>query len=312
MSEEERAKIQEILHGTQVGQKSLWATTLETMSMADGKTHKKDVTTKTLEEGLHILQGLVRSKQQETTPDARWTFDLTPTKDFDASIDDLLKAFVQWSYKDDLETFNISKAFRRLESYVSWMEENRNVLSQELSDETKRTVHQLWSMKLTHCGKSSNQEQPQLVWWIDLAEVSPQTKDSNHNHTLQYFVWACHFVLFQHAPSIILMENLKGLGMMQMFSMVPAKLSAKLDRLTIGVLPLKMKSIILLYNPRWMSFLLALMRPFLSKKMRTRMKVIHSDVEQSVIDIVGIDNVPKGFCGMEGRVETDEFAKILK
>ena len=72
-------------------------------------------------------------------------------------------------------------------------------------------------------------------------------------------------VLFE---SLILVdsEHLDRVGMIHLFSIIPADLSAKLDRLTIGVLPLKMKSIYLLQNPRWMSFLLVLIAPSLSKK----------------------------------------------
>jgi len=125
---EEVAKIQEILHRTKVdGKKSLWATTVETIGMYDGKTKKDDVKVKTLEEGVHMMKRLVQTKQQEEDDDEKWKFSLTPLNDFNATLADLLIAFVKWSYKDD--SYNISKACRRLETYATWMEDNRSILS---------------------------------------------------------------------------------------------------------------------------------------------------------------------------------------
>jgi len=305
---DEATNIQEILHGTTVnGKTSLWATTLETMGMSDGKTKKDDVKVEALEEGVHMMKGLVEAKQEEDDGEM-WQFSLTPLKDFNATLHDLLAAFVKWSYKDDTNDYNISKAFRRLESYAAWMHENRAILSQELTEEAKKEAHAMWGpMQLTYSKDST------AVWWIDLAAVqSKNVKSFNHDLTMLYFVWACHFVMFQKTDGMILMENVHNVGMIHLFTMVPADLSAKLDRLTIGILPLKMNAIYLLHNPRWMSLLLTLMKPFLSKKMRQRMKIINKDVEKSITDIVGLEGIPKGFCGIEGFVERDEFAKIIQ
>jgi len=155
-----------------------------------------------------------------------------------------------------------------------------------------------------------------LVWWIDLATI--QTKDiktMNHDMTVLYFVWACHMVLlFQKtSENVILMENLHKCTLLHMLTLLPADLSAKLDRWTIGVLPLKIQSIYLLQTPRWVSVILTLLKPFVSKKMRQRIKSINDkNVEKTVTDVVGLEGIPKGFCGIEGLVEQDEFAKIIQ
>jgi len=307
---DEEVKIHEILHGIKIdGKKSLWATTLETMHMADGKSKKDDVCVDTVEVGLHMMKGLVETKLKEDEDDDRsdrYKFDLTPMKDFDASLDDLLTAFVKWSFKEESNDYNISKAFRRLDSYASWMEANRAVLSKELSDAIKKEAHAMLPMKLTFTQDKT------LVWWIDMASIkNKDIKAYDHDLTLLYFVWVCHAVLFK-SETLVLVENLEKVGMFQLFTMIPADLSAKLDRLTIGVLPLKMKAIYLLHNPRWMSIMLTLMKPFLSKKMRQRMIAVKDkDTGKVITDVIGLEATPKGFCGIEGLVEQDEFDKIL-
>lgn len=66
-------------------------------------------------------------------------------------------------------------------------------------------------------------------------------------------------------------ESIGKLGFFAMLTMFPAKLGAKLDRLTIGVLPIKMKALLILDAPRWMSMLMGLFSLFMSKKMKQRM-----------------------------------------
>lgn len=306
----EEAKIREILHGIKTeGKKSLWAATLETMHMADGKTKKDDVCVDTVEAGLHMMKGLVETKLREDDDDnssEKYKFAVTPMKDFGASLDDLLAAFVKWSFKDESSNYNVSKAFRRLDTYASWMEANREVLSKELTADTKKKAHAKLPMRLTFTKDKT------LVWWIDLSHMQAKDiKAYDRDVTLLYFVWICHAVLFK-SETLVLVENLQKIGIIQLFTMIPADLSAKLDRLTIGVLPLKMKAIYLLHNPRWASIALTLMRPFLSKKMRQRLIAVKDrDTEKTITESIGLEATPKGFCGIEGLVEQDEFDKIL-
>ena len=301
----ETSKIQEILHDIKVdgGKKSLWAMTVETLGMSEGKNKRHDVYVKNKQEGINVLKELVEISQKV---DEKYKMDLTPFQDFDASMDTLLRSFVHWSYADN--KYNISKAFRRLESYVKWMDDNRRIIGQKLTNEERKDAHRIWGpMKLTKSGST-------LVWWFDVTTIDIKAvKRFDHDITIKYFVWICHYMLFQDFEDVILMENLEGLNMIETFTMVPPDIGAKMDRFTIGVLPIRLKNVYLIHNPRWMAIILALMKPFLSKKMRRRMISLNKkeNLEDFFSKTVGADAVPTGFCGVEGRVESDEFAKNL-
>ena len=81
-------------------------------------------------------------------------------------------------------------------------------------------------------------------------------------------------------------------------TLVPMKLGAKLDRLTIGVLPVKMKLILCLDSPRWMSIMMKVFGVFMSRKMRSRLKIKKQEWAY-VAECFGQACIPAGFgeCG---------------
>merc|ERR1712008_542911 len=103
-------------------------------------------------------------------------------------------------------------------------------------------------------------------------------------------VWYAHFVMYN--------ENAQNNGMVFIESMtlVPMKLGVKLDRLTIGILPIKMKSLYILQSPRWMEIFSKVMGLFMSKKMKEC-----SGIE----DIVGKECIPQPFGELEGALSLD-------
>ena len=170
------------------GKKSVWQMTRETFGMADGNSHKDDVTADTFETAMQMLQTMLASVKDEHP---KWQFTLTPLEQLSATLDDLLSAFVMWSKKDGETTFNVSNAFRRLDSYATWMEQHRNDLKDPLTVDSIRAAAHAWQLKVTHANSGH------AVWWIDLGSIDgPAIKSKiSHYDSLRFVVWMTHIVV---------------------------------------------------------------------------------------------------------------------
>jgi len=116
------------------------------------------------------------------------------------------------------------------------------------------------------------------VWWVDIANLDrSRIKSITVEDTFRAFVWLAHVIMYDtnaQANGLCFCETLgTKLGFFAMMTLVPVSLGVKLDRLTIGVLPVKMKLLLLLEAPTWISMLMKAFSMFMSKKMKGRVKV---------------------------------------
>lgn len=95
---------------------------------------------------------------------------------------------------------------------------------------------------------------------------------------------------------------------------VSMDVGTKLDRLTIGVLPVKMEACYLFNNPTWMRVMMALMSPFLGKKMRKRIQTLSkkTNPQEFFEEHLGKDCIPTGITLLQGIVEKDLVAETLE
>ena len=115
----------------------------------------------------------------------------------------------------------------------------------------------------------------ELIWWADMSKVDMKylKKEISPEDSLRAFVWYSHYIMCHkvaQGKGLIFVYDMDKLGMVKTFTMMPTKLAAKLDRLTIGVLHVKMKALYCMDSPRWVSLLMKLMGVFMSKKMKER------------------------------------------
>jgi rubrerythrin len=288
--------------------KSIWA---------DGHHHETDDTTTSLDDGLVALNNLVL---EQKVKHAKWEFPVTPLQEFNATLDDLFRAFLRWSNKVEEDVvaageaqspplYNVSKAFRRLESYATWMHDNAKDLHEPLTVESVAATHELWKMKVTH------DQHGRLLWWIDMGAMNfkaiKAAATTDHQQTLRYLVWQTHLVMFDEQAQrhgMVFVESLAKKGMWECFGIVPMDVSAKLDRLTIGSMPVKMKKIYMFDAAQWLHIVNALMRPFLSAKMRSRLvcPTAKDEPPQAICDReFGRASIPHGFAGMVGGTMKD-------
>lgn len=315
--------------------KSVIGASIETFSMADGKNKKGDILVDTLEEALATLKKLVeltvetinekqakKKKKDKKDPAEKWKFEAVPLEQFDKTMDDVYTSFLLWGLKDaedaaekdsgsDKKMYNVSKSYRRLESYADWMYDARkDLLEPKLLPSTIVNAHKQWAMK------SSYDKDDRFLWWFDLSWMNLEAlKKVPPEESVRYFVWYCHYVMFDEKArknGIVIVENLDKLGFWAAFTIIPPKVGAKLDRLTIGVLPVKMKKFYFTEGPKWMNIIMAIMSPFMSKKMKSRMSNLNDDYEALTEALGGpeymYENFGKSKGGlMKGDVVTEKY-----
>jgi len=285
---------------------------IKTFSNPDGSDKKDDKWVKSKEEGITLVTAWVEAAKSDSKVKAKkrikWNFETSPHAQFDKTIEDLYAMFVHWARAEDGDKdYNISKAFRRLESYADWMHENGGTEISEppLTIGSVQTCLEAWGMR------SSISKSNQLVWWFDMGTIDMSTIKTKYTVTehMRAFVWYAHAIMYNpnaQEHGIVFCEDVAKLGFIQSITLMPAKLSSKLDRLTIGVLPVRMTGMYLLSTPRWMDLFMKFMGMFMSKKMKDRMHPLKdSEWDKLEANLGGKDYILKGFGRLEGTLEAD-------
>jgi hypothetical protein len=318
--------------------KSMWKMTMETMGMAGGKDGHGDLWVETVEDAIPMLKKYLKEKDlklaeeqavaKEKRPFDSW-MDLVPLEAFHVTRTQFLTAFLKWAIKDREDivegsedaklVVNASKAQRRMDSYFEWMSENMaaDLAKTPLTMDSIMEAHKIWELAAT------TTEDGKFVWWFDIAKMDQKAmKSLPVNDHLRYMVFFSHLIMFNPAAQdngVLLLEELDKIGFWNCMTLIPMELSAKMDRLTIGVLPVKMKGIYMFGSPRWMNLMMGLMKPFLSKKMKERIISVPTDVEGSrqkfCDDLLGGQKyIPdNGFVGLKGDIPQDDaFIKLKK
>ena len=306
---------------------NLFAETRKTFSMANGKTKKTDilVPTKDLKGALASLKEMVEAAKQKAAAKGgkkfkKWDFRSSPHAQFGRSLDDVFAAFLMWaqvSAEDDDDgtgassrafwaakgVMNVSKAFRRLESYAEWMEDTGTELT-EPPLAFDPAAHKTWAMTTSVAASG------ELIWWIDMAGMDlSAVKATPVLSTFRYFVWYAHAVMYdanamEHGMSFC--ECVGPVSFWSAMTLIPMNLSAKLDRLTIGTLPVKMKCIMILDPPKWMAVMMSIMGAFMSAKMKRRMMQLKKpDCWAGPAAQWGAGCVPRGFAECGGANTAD-------
>lgn len=214
-------------------------------------------------------------------------------------------AFLAWArVKQDPSKVNVDKALRRLESYADWMHDTgTDLIEPALTPQSIKKALDAWAFSSSIDGEGC------LVWWMDVAQMDFPSlkKDFKPEDHLRAFVWYSHALMYDESAQkngMVIIENLAKIGMIDCFTLMPTKLATKLDRLTIGVLPVKMQYCYMFESPTWMNVFMKLVGVFMSKKMKERLVFLKSWDE--VDKIGGLENIPKGFGKCDGKLEKSE------
>lgn len=291
---------------------------LHTFSVADGKTKKDDIFVHSVEAAVSALKQMVdmavevtKEKYDDDDDDhaRKWKFETAPLKEFGKTLDDIYTSFAIWGSKDEGVTFNVSRSFRRLQAYASWMDSHREDLTESKMCASALTkAHDIWKMR------GSTDKDGHFVWWLDKEAMDTHAMPSFPvEESLRYMVWYSHYVMFHPSAQkngVIVVENIDKLGFFEAFTIIPPKLGAKIDRLTIGVLPVKIKKFYLMETSRWIKCVMAVISPFMSKKMKSRIELLNKDYDKLYSAIGGEDYLLNGFGkSVGGRIVHDDVTK---
>jgi len=186
---------------------------------------------------------------------------------------------------------------------VDWMEATGDdLITPPLTPVSVQLALKAYAMRI------SIDNQGRLVWWVDFNAIDVEKIKSEvpPKDSLRAMVWYAHYIMYDknaQENGLVYIENIAYMGMIKMFTIMPMKLSTKLDRLTIGVLPIKMDAVYMLETPKWVNMFVKLMGMFMSEKMKSR--IVSLKEWDKVEKLLGKDCVPKGFGKLEGSLEVD-------
>jgi CRAL/TRIO domain len=243
--------------------------------------------------------------QQKSRPQI-WNFATVPLDTFHKTLDDLFLAFLRWAKVNDGDStntqINVTRAMERLTSYALWMDQTgRDMIDPPLIIESIRRAWNAWHMKVSYDSAGH------LVWWLDFSQIDwNQVKALPADENLRLFVWFAHFIMFDpqsQRNGCVLVPNLGKLPLWDSLNMLNPTLARKVDNLTIGTMPVKMKQVYICESPQWATTLLKMMKPFMSPIVKNRIKFLNNP--KVLEDILGLDCIPRGFVNTDGKLEKD-------
>lgn len=304
---------------------------LDVIKTAHGKDFGGDVFADDIETGVVMLQDMVAKATEDaggkdSKEGEKWTFEAVPLDEFNFTMEDVLIAFLRWSgvdssdedeheachlrggvNKKDITPINVSKAFRRLTAYATWMDEQKaDLLHPPLTLESVKVAKDLLYSRVAHddCGR--------VVWWLDLGQTNfKEIKHLPHKEILRYFVWLSHLVMTDKSAQengIIFLDSMDSVSFFQYMTMLPYQLGITIDKFMIGVTPLKTKLVVFMKRPLWFDVGYGILNVFLPSRMKKRVEQPVGD-QASIEGIVGIENIPVGFDSFNGTLAVDMIAE---
>ena len=204
------------------------------------------------------------------------------------------------------DSFNVSKAFRRLEAFADYqtrMFEKYFSTPIDIESEQFKKVVQLMDIKIP---KDVHAETGAVVWVMDLQKwdmASFKELESIGLSLTDVMRWFWSLMLtsmFDDVTCIhgvVIVEGMDGLGLSGMMSWQSAlkPIETDMNEMFYGITPFKMKACVLVGVPWWLSALLAFMRLFISKKMSERIKNYSEESCQKYMG--GVEYLPNGYFG---------------
>lgn len=278
-----------------------------------GTTFSDDVIANDMDTALSMFKDMIPDEWTHLSSSTETTLlsDILPLEEYGKTLDDLYLSFLHWSLADSAEdnkeesatcnlhggvnagkskAINVSKAYRRMERYMEWMQEAYDDLMtpERLSASSLVDIWSAFQMKMTYddCGR--------LVWWLDMALVDLPRIQSEipPREITRLFVWIAHYIMFNpnaQNHGIVFFSGMGHVDFWTFMTMLPVDVGLKLDSFTISVIPAKTKFLVLYDRPGWAKFLFQLIKPFLRRAMQRRVIVIEEGLyERDVVkDVLG-------------------------
>ena len=301
----------------------------------DGYVLKGDIYAANEEEAVDALRSLVADVASKEEKELAWSLRTSPLQDFGKSIDDIFLAFLRWSavddhsFNDDDEScsllgsvnhraallsgdrkINVSKAFRRLESYVAWMQSVEEFISDPpVTFGSVLPSLDIFSIHVAHdhCGR--------LVWWVNLGQTDQRAfKAQEPRDTIRMFVWVAHMLFLDEGAQtrgLVVIDDMDYISFYKYMTMLPLQVGLSIDRFLLSVTPIKTKNVVLMHRAPWARTAYSLLSWFLTKKMKKRVTMIDTGQEVELLNQIvgGPEHIPRDFGSGAGKIELDLIAK---
>lgn len=152
---------------------------MKTFSMSEGKNKKGDVTVSQADMPAAVMALKAQVEAAKSTAKAKkaemWDFAASPHTQMGKTLDDTFTAFLMWARlnKDDDEgeeegevagLINVSKAFRRLESYAEWMQDSKaDLLGGPMTYAACKGVCDTWCMSASCASAPPSRTRPSFA-----------------------------------------------------------------------------------------------------------------------------------------------------
>ena len=259
-----------------------------------------------------------RAKGAKKGEGRMWDFAGSPYAQFGKTLDDLIECFCMWARTDDGDDkagsssqgvggmINVSKAFRRLMAFAKILDEHHEILtSTPLTAAQCVPLLKEWNAKATQSTEGKG-----CICFIDLASVEMKAfKETlkNFDVLLRVVVWLMHAAMFDpqcQKHGLSLCYNVDGLGFVEALALMPMSVVFKLQGLMIGAAPVKIRTILILDSPMWISSILKAFAMIMSAKVRKRLVAVKK-AWKAPAERFGADCIPKGFAQCGGECETN-------
>lgn len=276
------------------------------MNKMEGKDEKGDIRVQTMKKAMESLVSLI---PEDGGKDGKFKYasmhlgsDIGPC--VGKTRDDVHRAFLLWSQKEkdrENDSFNVTKAFRRLEAFADYQLRMYEPYFNTPVDITSKAI--IKASQFLNIKTLADTCDGAVVIIIDLAKLDYEgldNKDYDMKDFLRYY-WAYMLnTMFDDAAcsqGSIIIEGLGGCGISDMYKMnrIMKPIENDMNEMFYGVMPYKMKMVILVGTPWWLSALIRFMRLFLSKKMSSRIKNLYMKDMYKIIG--GADRLPLGYLG---------------
>jgi hypothetical protein len=220
-----------------------------------------------------------------------------------------------WSQKpkdQDADSFNVSKAFRRLEAFASYQMRMFEPYFSTPVDTSSPEIQKVGDLMNTKIPAELHEGTGSVVWVMDLAlidldamcKLEEQVPRITHRDIMRWFWGLMLISMFDDVAAsegVIILQGFGDLGMSGMMQSQKAfkPIESDMNAMFYGIMPFKMKSCVLVGSPWWMSALLAFMKLFISKKMSSR--ILNLSQDDMLEYMGGAAGLPDGYLGGTGK-----------
>jgi len=217
------------------------------------------------------------------------------------TIEDLYRAFLRWSRKPkDTEVINVSKAFRRLESFADF--------GLKYHDQYFKTPYMFTDLPIdSFCQVWDwTSREGAVVWYADVdpgvvtkaVALHEEIGDQDYNKKMiQEFWHLCLSSCFDHLSQdvgIIFVQYMNGLGLRGMMTLRSIFKTSEdvMNEMFYACMPIRIAEVHVVGAAWWINAIMAFARLFMSKKMSKRM--VSSSRTKLLDAIGGRDLLPEG------------------